>query len=931
MNMSPISMDLQAVLSELREGSYRIGVFGEFSTGKSTFLNALMGEDILSVATEPTTATPTRIQYARVFNVLVYGKPSSPEVDPPIIASHLPIGSEPYWARIMKDGVLGTLQHETTSIRRFLERWTKEGQDADKTHEVLIQLPQPFLKGRIALIDTPGVNTEFTKHQRITERVLEDVDVALCLVDARQGGKASEMRFIQSVAEKAALTRVVVNKIDLIDEDEREELLEAVHGTLQSFWPSDRGPCPKPWTASSLASLDPECRNRYPKLAEAFNGLRNDLKGLAESQRPSRILVRCGNWDHERLQAAQMASEEGRFAEAHECLLDVLTLHQEAGIDIPESLVEKIQLCEEAMKGATSRINEAHALVDKAALILLRNEPNDEVRDILRQAGEIFLLAQERDPTFEKLAKQALGEEASRYLFVKVDLAILCDEAEACLEDGMSDSEKQRGVAILRQLTETGFARAQALLGACYLCGIGVSEDSNQAVDWLCKAAIQGNADAQYFLGGWYTKVEDLSKADLWLRKAAAQGHSDAQEALSEMANPKPQVLLGLDLGSSKIAAVVVVRDTDGALSVTGVGIASSEGEINDINLSVLAINKAVEEAMLNAGQTRLDGIRVSVDGIQFKGENLRDSITIASPDRVITIADRDRVMEQATKGCRLAKEETVLHRIPQMFHIKGQREIRNPVNMIGETLEAEVRIIVAPGSVLENINRALHLSGLQGASLMYSMLASAEAVLSREDCENGAVVVDIGDQLTHLGVFLRGTLFHSAVIPIGGIHFTKDLEITKHLGGISVAERIKRVYGTVLPSQVDPAEMIELEDEGRLVSRRELAKVLHAMAVELFNMILEEIGHSGLTHEIQGGVHLIGGGALLPHLRILAQQVLGCRFVVMGRVSGLQGLQETLDNPLYTNALGAVKCLSRDMTEIIGEHSEKLQNSTGG
>lgn len=139
-------------------------------------------------------------------------------------------------------------------------------------------------------------------------------------------------------------------------------------------------------------------------------------------------------------------------------------------------------------------------------------------------------------------------------------------------------------------------------------------------------------------------------------------------------------------------------------------------------------------------------------------------------------------MLEQATSNCKLAKEEQVLHRLPQMFHIKGQRDIRNPVNMVGETLEAEVRIIVAPGAVLGNINRAMQLSGLQGASLIYAPLASAEAVLTREDSENGAVVVDIGDQLTHLGVYLRGALFHSAVIPIGGMHFTRDLEITKHL-----------------------------------------------------------------------------------------------------------------------------------------------------
>jgi cell division protein FtsA len=162
----------------------------------------------------------------------------------------------------------------------------------------------------------------------------------------------------------------------------------------------------------------------------------------------------------------------------------------------------------------------------------------------------------------------------------------------------------------------------------------------------------------------------------------------------------------------------------------------------------------------------------------------------------------------------------------------------------------------------------------------------------------------------------MRGALFHSAVIPIGGKHFTKDLEITKHLGGITVAERIKRLYGTVLPAQVPQEEMIELEDEGRQVSRRDLAEVLHARAVELLNMVLAEIGRSGIVHEIHGGLHLVGGGALLPHLPNLAQTILGRSRVVLGRVSGLQGLPPILVNPLYTNALGAVKVLNEDLNE---------------
>jgi cell division protein FtsA len=375
-----------------------------------------------------------------------------------------------------------------------------------------------------------------------------------------------------------------------------------------------------------------------------------------------------------------------------------------------------------------------------------------------------------------------------------------------------------------------------------------------------------------------------------------------------------------LDLGASKVAAVVAVQGEEKRLQVTGAGIVDPQGsirngEITDVNQAHSAIYEAMEEAMRTAGQNKLDGIMVAVDGIQFKGENLRDSITISSQDHVITRQDRDRVLMKAQGSCKLTKEDTVLHQIPQCYHIKGQRDIKDPVNMVGETLEAEVRITYAPASVVDNINRALQLSGLRGARLLYSPLASARAVLKREDMENGAVIVDIGDQLTHVGVFMRGALFHSAVIPIGGILFTKDLEITKHLGGISVAERLKRLYGTVLPSQIPEEEMIEVEAEGRQVSRRGFAEILHYRAKDLIDLVLTEIGRSGIQiNEIHGGVHLVGGGALLPHLPILAQTVLGRPRVVLGKAYGLQGLADIIANPLYTNAFGAVKVLNEEV-----------------
>jgi cell division protein FtsA len=380
-------------------------------------------------------------------------------------------------------------------------------------------------------------------------------------------------------------------------------------------------------------------------------------------------------------------------------------------------------------------------------------------------------------------------------------------------------------------------------------------------------------------------------------------------------------VLLGLDLGASKVVAAVAVQEEDGTLSVTGASQVSPQGgirqgQINDMDLTVRAITRAVDEAMNTAGQTAVDGISVAVDGIQFKGENLRDSITVGSADKVISASDRDRVLDQATNNCKLAKEEQVLHRIPQIFHIKGQRDVSNPVNMVSETLEAEVRIIVAPSNVLLNLRRALESAGLQDAKLMYSPLASAEAVLSREDRENGAVVVDIGEELTHLAIFLHGSLFHSAVIPVGGKLFTRDLEVMKNLGGMAAAERVKMRWGSALPDAVPAEELVELEDEGRRVSRREISEVLHARAIDLLNLVMVEMGRTGMVHEIHGGVHLIGGGSLLMHLPVLAQTVLGRPRVSLGRVGGLKGLPQVTGNPHCTNALGAIKALARELND---------------
>ncbi|MFM8987072.1 MAG: cell division protein FtsA [Holophagaceae bacterium] len=393
----------------------------------------------------------------------------------------------------------------------------------------------------------------------------------------------------------------------------------------------------------------------------------------------------------------------------------------------------------------------------------------------------------------------------------------------------------------------------------------------------------------------------------------------------------KQPTFIGIDLGTSKVAAVVVTMDTKGLFHVIGGGMANSEGGIkqgyvNDMDKAVAALRAAKEEAMTQADVKKVEGVCVSVDSIHFKGENLRDSVTISSKDRIITDEDIERVLDQAKNNCKMAKQESVLHRIPQIYHIQGQREVRNPLNMVGESLEAEVRLILAPSSVLNNIRRVAQLAGFPKAELVYSPLATAEAILPRQDKDNSAVVIDIGEDLTHVGIFHLGTLFHSAFIAVGGRHFTRDLEIMKHLGGMVAAERIKLRYGSVIPQQVAD-EQIELEDEGRFISRSEIAEVLQARAVELFNFVQVEINRTGLG-DFHGGIHLVGGGSILYHLPTLAQTIFGRPRVVISRpLDFTDTLPAVVNNPHFVNALGAAKYMIRERQESGHGHSSFMGN----
>ncbi len=537
----PSSDTLGRITQELRHGSIRIGVFGEFSSGKSTFLNALMGEDLLSVAVDPTTATATRIEYDRDFNVRVLG-PVRPDGSAPEVARLFPAGKEPAWARFVgKAGILSALQREGAQVRAFLERWTREGQDADQTSAVVLAVPQPFLKNRVCLVDTPGANNEFTRHHHITQQIAAQVDMAICLLDARNGGKKSELDFVLTVAATAPMTLLVVNKIDAIDADEREEVLESFHEQFRTRWPTDRGVCPVPRYCSALAALDAAMGKRHADLAADFASLRSHLMELAAQQRGRVILQRTGGHDQTLRTLAAEAERLGQLDIAHRALEDCLNLYREADIEDPH-LVDQYTRIEQALQTALPQVNEANRLLDQVERLLQAHAgaPTAAMRQSLLRATLLLRQANQIDERLERL-RQQMDRPAAEVIRDDLarDIPDFLKSFPAPGDRSYCASVAPERFATWKRAAEFGIAEARLFLGVCSEHGLqGLPKDELVATSWYEQAANQGVPQAQNRMGhrNEYGPIAqgDHKRALSWYRKAAEQGYAVAQQNIGE-------------------------------------------------------------------------------------------------------------------------------------------------------------------------------------------------------------------------------------------------------------------------------------------------------------------------------------------------------------------------------------------------------------
>lgn len=379
-----------------------------------------------------------------------------------------------------------------------------------------------------------------------------------------------------------------------------------------------------------------------------------------------------------------------------------------------------------------------------------------------------------------------------------------------------------------------------------------------------------------------------------------------------EMENENERIVVGLDIGTTKVCAVVASIDDRDRIHILGVGKAASEGlnrgVVVNIDKTVNAIKTAVEQAQLASG-IEVNSVNVGIAGDHIRSIRSKGVITINNRDKEITVQDVERLLEDCQR-IMLPPDQQILHVIPQEFVVDGQDGISDPVGMSGMRMEAEVHIITGLVSAAKNLYRCVERAGFQVADIILEPLASSYAVLDDEEKEAGVVLVDIGGGTTDLAVFQDNTIRHTAVIAIAGKKVTDDIRM-----GLSVlddqAEKLKQKHGECFVDMIEEDESITIPGiAGRPpkeITKSILAKIIQARMEEILEIIAIEVKRSGYADSLSAGIVLTGGGSLIRNICPLANEVLGLDAKI-GKPLGLAGgLTEEVNNPMYATSVGLV------------------------
>ena len=389
---------------------------------------------------------------------------------------------------------------------------------------------------------------------------------------------------------------------------------------------------------------------------------------------------------------------------------------------------------------------------------------------------------------------------------------------------------------------------------------------------------------------------------------------------------------VGLDIGTTKIVAMVGEKNQFNKVKILGVGKSQSlgvhRGVVNNITQTIQSIKIAVDEAQSKSG-VDVKEVAVGIAGQHIRSLQHSDYITRENPDEVINENDIDKLIDQVYKLVMLPGEE-IIHVLPQDFKVDGQSEIKEPIGMYGSRLEANFHIVVGQVSSIRNIGKCIKSSGLEMGDITLEPLASSDAVLSEEEKEAGVALIDIGGGTTDVAIFKDGIIKHTAVIPFGGNVITEDIKEGCSIIG-NQAEQLKIKFGSAWPGENKDSEIVSIPGlrgrDPKEISLKTLSKIINARVVEIIEQAYLEIknyGHEDSKKKLIAGIVLTGGGSQLRHLKQLTEYVTG-----MDTRIGFPGEHLAGDsneyNPIYSTAVGLLmKAIENNSLE-----DNSISNST--
>jgi cell division protein FtsA len=369
------------------------------------------------------------------------------------------------------------------------------------------------------------------------------------------------------------------------------------------------------------------------------------------------------------------------------------------------------------------------------------------------------------------------------------------------------------------------------------------------------------------------------------------------------------KTIASIDIGTTKICTLVGEISELGVLRIVGVGVSPSRGLRKGVVVNATeaadAIVASVERAERISGY-HVTQAYVSIAGAHIQSSNSRGVVAIPHSDRGISDEDVTRALD-ASQAVSIPEHHEVVHVVPRGFSIDGQEGVNDPRGMYGARLEVEAHIVTGSTLSIQNLVKCVNALNIEVDELILSPLAAGEAVLTPTERAMGVALADIGGGTTDIAIFIEGSAWHTAILPVGGNHLTNDVAICLRTP-FEEAEEAKKKYGHARPNQVSVDEELNIaafgEETHQRISRRQLAEVLNARVEEIATLILQEIKRSGYDGLLPAGVVLCGGTSQLPGIRDVVREVIGLP-VRIGQPHDLQGLVDILSNPAYASSVG--------------------------